>query len=141
MKQQPIIAFLRTKGYRDTQQRRMVLEALAQAKEPSSPYDIKKWIARRHDTVSIVTVYRIVDLFVDLGIVHKHPCSGRLSLCIHPGKHGAHGYLHCHDCGTSEEFLSDEVANLTMRYARKRGFSAITPLLEIVGICKKCLPA
>lgn len=138
MNHQPVIAFLRTKGYRDTQQRRMVLEALAQAKEPRSPYDIQKWIAKRNGTVSIVTVYRIVELLMTLGIVHKHPCSGKLSLCMHPGEHGAHGYLHCHDCGTSEEFLSDELARLSVEQARKHGFSFTTPILEIIGSCKKC---
>jgi len=133
-----VLALLKTRGYRDTQSRRLVLDALSHMKKPASPYDIQKWIKKRDAAISPVTVYRITELLRGLGIVHRHPCSGQLSLCAHPGKTGAHGYLHCSDCGTSTEFCSDEVSQLTEKQAKRLGFSKTSPLLEIIGICSAC---
>lgn len=138
MQLDPVVSFLRINGYRDTQPRRLVIEALQKLKEPASPYDIQKQIAKKHGAISIVTVYRIIELYIKLGLVHKHPCSGKLSLCALPGKHGAHGYLHCHGCGDSQEFVSEELSDATSKHAKKFGYTASTPLLEIVGTCKTC---
>lgn len=133
----PFTALLRKNGYRDTQPRRLVLEAMEAAAEPSSPYDLHKWIAKKGN-VSVVTIYRIIELYEQLGLVHRHPCSGKLSLCAHPGETGLHGYMHCHDCGSSEEFCSTQLGDVTKAHAQRRGFTASAPLLEIVGTCKEC---
>lgn len=138
MQQDSVVTYLRKSGYRDTQPRRLVIEAMRKMKEPSSPYDIHKHIAKRNGAISIVTVYRIIDVYMKLGLVHKHPCSGKLSLCEHPGKRGAHGYVHCHDCGSSEEFCSESILKATSKQAKSKGYSFSQPLLEIVGTCRKC---
>lgn len=132
------VALLRTNGYRDTQPRRLVLEAMRSLREPASPYDIQKKIERKNVRVSPVTVYRVTGLFESLGLAHRHPCSGKLSLCDHPGETGLHGYLHCHDCGSSEEFCSTELGDVTRMHAKRKGFVSKRPLLEIVGTCKGC---
>ncbi len=131
-------ALLRKNGYRDTQPRRMVLEAMLKMKEPGSPYDIQKFIANRDNTISAVTVYRVMELLTKLGLVHRHPCSGKLALCEHPGTDGLHAYLHCHDCGSSEEFCSTELQTMTLSQAKKKNFTADSPILEIVGSCTNC---
>lgn len=139
MKLHEFSALLRKNGYRDTQPRRMVLEAMIKMNEPGSPYDIQKFIAKRDNTISAVTVYRVMELFQTLGLAHRHPCSGKLALCAHPGLKGLHGYMHCHDCGSSEEFCSPELQKMTMSQASQKGFSADSPILEIVGSCKDCV--
>lgn len=125
-------------GLRDTQPRRMVLEALEKMKKPASPYDIRAWLAKRGDTVSTVTVYRITNLLQKLGLVHRHACSGHLSPCSLPEEKGVHAYLHCHACGVSQEFTSAPIAELAGKEAANKGFKKITPLLEIVGTCRSC---
>lgn len=132
-------SFLRLHHLRDTQPRRLVFEALKSLKKPASPYEIREWIDRKHDlNISTVTVYRIAEVFINLGIAHKHPCGGGIVLCSEPGKEGLHGYLHCHDCGTSEEFCSTELATTLRRQTQKRRFKAQSPLLEVTGSCAKC---
>lgn len=125
-------------GLRDTQQRRMVLEALEKMKKPASPYDIRAWLDKRGSTVSTVTIYRITDLLQKLGLVHRHACSGHLSSCNMPEKRGVHAYLHCHGCGSSEEIASEKIAELAAKEARQKGFTNVTPILEIVGTCRDC---
>lgn len=137
----PHTAILRQSGLRDTQTRRLVLEALHRLHLPSSPYDIQKWIARRGATVNAVTVYRTAGVFEQLGILHRHAADGKLSLCRHPGRNEAHAYLRCKSCGITKEFLSEEMTKITRTEARRSGFSDATPLLEIVGLCPSCTPS
>ena len=133
-----VLKRLQEKGYRDTQSRRLVVQALETMKMPGSPYDIQKWIADRYGAISPVTVYRVTELLMSLGLVHKHPCSGAIALCTHPDKHGAHGYLHCHSCGSSEEFFSNELSAFAAKQAKTHGYSSPIPLLEISGTCRDC---
>lgn len=125
-------------GLRDTQQRRMVLDALEKMNKPASPYDIRAWLQKRGSTVSAVTIYRITDLLQKLGIVHRHACSGHLSSCTLPEKKGVHAYLHCHGCGSSEEIASEAIHDIAAKEARSKGFTKVTPILEIVGTCRDC---
>jgi Fur family transcriptional regulator, zinc uptake regulator len=134
----PILERLHAEGYRDTQPRRLVVEALGAMKKPGSPYDIQKWIAHKYGNISPVTVYRVTELLLSLGLAHKHPCSGALALCAHPNKHGAHAYLHCHSCGKSEEFFSTALQSTAVNEAKTRGYSSPTTLLEISGTCRDC---
>lgn len=132
-------SFLRIHNLRDTQPRRLVFEALKALKKPASPYDIRDWIMKKHDlNISTVTVYRIVEVFMQLGLAHRHPCGGGIVLCAQPGKDGLHGYLHCHNCGKSEEFCSTELAATLHKQTQKRRFHADSPLLEVSGSCAQC---
>lgn len=133
-------SFLRIHNLRDTQPRRLVFEALKALKKPASPYDIRDWIAQKHDlNISTVTVYRIAEVFIGLKLAHRHPCGGGIVLCSEHGKEGLHGYLHCHDCGSSEEFCSMELATTLKKQTQKRRFRAESPLLEVTGSCSKCI--
>ncbi len=133
------VHMLRKNGYRDTQPRRLVLEALHTLKQPASPYDIQEWITKRHNlNISPVTAYRVIDLFIELGLVHKHPCGGGFILCSDPTSSGLHGYMHCHDCGTSEEFVSNELAGAVQKQSSKYSFRAGRALLEVPGVCHSC---
>jgi Fe2+ or Zn2+ uptake regulation protein len=138
MKFREFSVLLRKNGYRDTQPRRMVLEAMIDMNAPVSPYDIQKHISKEENIISTVTIYRVTELLEKLGLVHRHPCSGKLALCVHPGETGLHGYMHCHDCGSSEEFCSKDLQSAATKHAARKGFKADNPLLEIVGSCKDC---
>lgn len=139
MHSEHLLTILRDNGYRDTQPRRMVIAALAHFRAPVSPYSIQQWIERKKDaTISTVTVYRIMQLLESLHMVHRHPCSGKFTLCDHPDKRGRHAYLHCHQCGDSQEFISGALDSLTKRQAKKYGFTSAAPLFEIVGTCLAC---
>ena len=139
MKFDSLIHLLRKNGFRDTQPRRLVLEALHMMRGPASPYDIQKWIEKKHHLpISSVTVYRIAGLFMKLGLAHKHACGGGIVLCTHLNQPGLHGYLHCEDCGSSEEFCSTELSKITKSQASRHGFKHPSSVLEIAGTCRSC---
>ncbi len=126
-------------GLRDTQPRRMVVEAMQQLKKPVSPYDIQNWINTKGGTVSIVTVYRILAVLEELNLVHRHACSGLISLCSFSDPKGHHGFLHCHSCGSVEEFSDAALFRAEDAIAKRAKFKALKHVSEILGLCSSCV--
>lgn len=128
---------LKAHGLRDTQSRRIVIEALSQSPKPISPKDIHLWVTDQGSTINLVTVYRILEAFENLGIVHRHPSSGGFVLCS-LNKEGHHGFLSCQKCGTVEEFVDEKLCAEENRIARKAGFTPKHHTSEIIGVCETC---
>ncbi len=123
---------------RDTQTRRSVLQALQSAKKPLSPADIRQWIVRKGNAINVVTVYRILEVLVKLGAVHRHPYQSLFSLCTLPDTPGHHGFLHCDDCGKTEEFHDERLCHIENAIAKKSGYVPKTHVSEIRGVCSHC---
>lgn len=132
------LSAMRAAGLKDTLPRRAVVEALASLAKPATPAEIAAAAARRKSPVNLVTVYRIVEALEPLGVVHRHPCSGGYSLCQLDSVAGHHGFLHCHDCGKTEEFQSEELCSLEKSIAGRAGFTSHSHVAEIVGVCRDC---
>jgi Fur family ferric uptake transcriptional regulator len=129
---------LQAAGLKDTLPRQTVLAVLQAAKTTLSPAQIAKRTAAKKQPVNLVTVYRILNVFEQLGIVHRHPCSGQYTLCQLDASDGHHGFLHCQTCGKTEEFLSDELCSIEGKIARSSGFRPLSHVAEIVGVCRFC---
>lgn len=129
---------LRQSGLRDTQPRRLVLKALGHIQKPATQSDVHAWIARHKGTVNLVTIYRVLEKFEELGLVHRHPSSGGLTLCSLPHEKGHHGFLSCHECGHVEEFTDSDLCRREDLIARRAGFRAREHVSEIVGLCASC---
>lgn len=123
---------------RDTQTRRLVLQAMHASKTPLCPADIRQWILDRGAAINTVTVYRILDTFTALGIVHKHPYNGLYTVCTMPQTPGHHGFLHCQDCGTVEEFHDHRLCTIENDIAARAGYKPTLHVSEIRGICSQC---
>jgi Fe2+ or Zn2+ uptake regulation protein len=129
---------MRAAGLKDTLARRSVVETLAARREPATPADIAAAALERQTPVNLVTVYRILEALEGAGVVHRHPCSGRFALCQLESPEGHHGFLHCHDCGRSEEFLSEDLCRLEKTIAASAGFASQSHVAEIIGTCRDC---
>ena len=131
---------LHAHALRDTQPRRLVIEALSKIEKPASHKEILVWIEQKGAAINLVTVYRILETFEDLGIVHRHPSSGGFVLCS-MDEDGHHGFLSCQKCGTVEEFTDEKLCKEENRIARKAGFTPKHHMSEIIGLCGSCQPA
>ena len=138
MKSDPIAAILDKHNLRNTQTRRLVLQALSAGKKSFSPTDVREWINSRDSAINTVTVYRILERLMQLHIVHRHPCNGHFSLCSLPDTPGHHGFLHCTDCGTIEEFCDAKLCQVENAIAKKSGYRPSGHLSEIHGTCAEC---
>ena len=125
-------------GLRDTQTRRSVLQALAAARKPLSPAEIRASIVKRGNAINVVTVYRILDVFVKLGTIHRHPYQSLFRLCTLPDTPGHHGFLHCDDCGKTEEFHDERLCHIENDIAKQCGYAPKTHISEIRGTCSHC---
>jgi Fur family ferric uptake transcriptional regulator len=131
-------ALLSNAGLRSTKPRRLVLEVFA-AGAAFSPAALYAILGKRKVSMSLVTVYRVLEQFLQKGIVHRHPCDGSYSLCTMPGVEGHHGFLHCGSCQSVEEFVNPELCRSEDRIAREKGFSPAQHVSEILGTCARCV--
>lgn len=129
---------LKKHGLKDTQPRRLVLEALSRSKAPVSHYALRDKIVSSGKTIDTVTVYRTIETFEKIGLVHRHPCDGHVSLCTMPETPGHHGFLHCTSCKNVEEYCSEELCRKEHGIAKQSGFTPTSHISEIIGICRSC---
>jgi Fur family transcriptional regulator, ferric uptake regulator len=116
-------------GYKATPQRLAVLEAIAMEQHQSM-----EGIRARCPEVGMVTVYRTLDLFSELGLVRRLDLGGgpRYELA-----EDHHHHLICEDCGSVTEF---EQCPLDLQRLPRVGgdFEVRAHSLEVYGTCYDC---
>jgi len=135
---QGAIQILRAKGYKVTQPRKRVLEALAQAQQPVSPYDIQKILWRRGSHLNHVTIYRTLDLFCLLNLAHRVSLLGGFVKCTLGEAEGCHRFMVCRQCGALQEFADETLCREENEVARHLGFRTEHHFSEFSGLCSNC---
>ena len=103
----------------------------------SSFFEITK--KRGFDTVS---VYRTLDFFRKLEIVHEHGVGRQRILQAKTELDAHHHFITCESCGFSQEFEDDAIEFQLSTVAAENGFPNIhSHYLEIIGTCKNCYSA
>jgi len=135
------IAALRHRGYRLTPQRRAVLEVIAGTDEHLTPGDIYHRVCGEHPGIGLVTVYRTLDIFSELGLICelRTEDGGRSYLLTRPSEH--HHHLICSNCGKVVDFTGCQLGELERRLSRETGFQIDRHLLEFTGCCPGCRQA
>src|SRR5580692_4985563 len=102
---------LRSRGYRVTPQRQLVLEAVAELGH-ATPEEIAASVQQTASGVNISTIYRTLELLDSLGLVtHTHLNHGAPT--YHLASDANHVHLVCQNCGKIDEASQEEVAPLT----------------------------
>ena len=133
-----IPALLRRFNLRVTQPRCLVLQVLVKTKKPLSHSDIHVKLKRANASISIVTVYRILEAFEAVKLVHRHMSSGGVVLCSLQDQKGHHVMLSCESCGKVEERCDTALCEHEDRIAAHAGFTPKTHLSEVIGLCARC---
>jgi Fur family ferric uptake transcriptional regulator len=131
--------YLRSRGMRMTQQRRLLLDYVFSRHEH---FDADSLIERMPSSggeghVSRPTVYRTLNEFVDAGLLRRFQLGGR-SMYEHDYGYPQHDHLHCLECQKLIEFKSDELLELRSHVARENRFHVTGHRLIISGICEDC---
>src|SRR5262249_23507494 len=127
---------LRSRGYRVTPQRQLVLEAVARLGH-ATPEDIASSVQRTVKGVNISTIYRTLELLDSLGLVtHTHLHHG--SPTYHLASDAHHVHLVCQNCGKIDEASPEEVAPLTRALDDRHGFETNVSHLTVFGRCNDC---
>ena len=135
---QDSIRILHAQGYKATKPRKLVLEVLEEIEKPLSPYDIRGILHQRGKYLNHVTIYRILDLFCSLNLVHKMLSSGGFVKCSLNAIEGCHRFMLCQHCGAIQEFTDKGLCQGENEFAQNFGFHTEHHLSEFSGLCSRC---
>ncbi|HIA91914.1 TPA: transcriptional repressor [Candidatus Saccharibacteria bacterium] len=126
---------LTSKGYRVTQAR---LETFKLLHKPE-PQTIKSILEAAQGTVDKVSVYRNLDLFEKLGLIHRVQIGWKYKLELSDEFLDHHHHLSCLKCGRvidieDEKHIEHFIAEVSKHY----GFVAKQHQFEVSGYCREC---
>lgn len=125
------------RGYRLTESRRAVLEALIAAGGHVSADDLADLVRQGGAEVGRMTVYRTLDLLTELGLVrpvYQGTGAAHFILLVE----GHHHHLVCTVCNRVVEFESCVLPDLDQRLGQDTDFEVQGHLLEVFGLCAQC---
>jgi Fur family ferric uptake transcriptional regulator len=127
---------IRAAGERLTAPRAAVLDALLAARQALTHHEIELALAPRL-AVDRVTVYRVLDWLVSLGLAHRIAGEDRTwrFLATQGEGHAAHAHFMCSRCGRT--VCLDEVA-VPPAVKVPRGFEPSHVELNVKGVCAAC---
>lgn len=134
---------LRKKGFRITKARLAVLGTLADSTSPKSPRLLFEEISNNKEAPSIdqVSVYRILDTLLEIGLIHQVFPSGGYLPCFHQScKNTNHVLLRCKYCETIEEIdIPEEILNPIFNHLKqKKNFTPDKHIFQMDGKCRNC---
>jgi Fur family peroxide stress response transcriptional regulator len=126
----------RERGIPLTHQRRAVLEAIADRKDHPTAERVYEEVRQRLPNVSRMTVYRVLDLLVELGIITKvgHPGS---AIRFDPTTE-RHHHLVCLRCNQLFDLEAPDLDHLELPDTRRLGFRVADYSIQFTGICETC---
>ena len=120
------------KGVRLTDQRKIIAQTMAEAKDHPDVDELHKRATKVDKRISIATVYRTVKLFEEAGIVEKHDFKGgKARYEQSPDEH--HDHLIDINSGAIIEFVDKEIEKLQNEVAKKLGYKLVDHKLELYG--------
>ncbi len=132
---------LQDAGYKITESRQTILEFLSKSQKALSPYEIQDLLKRRGIKADVVTIYRVLELFEKLNLVHKILAVNGYVRC-HTEQikkpQACHHYLVCKNCQSVEEVEGENLAPLEKKIVKNYCFDIASHYLEFTGLCAKC---
>jgi len=128
-------ARLKSAGLRITRPRIAILETLIRRDSPATIEQIHQDLAS--DACDLVTVYRCLAAFEELGLVRRCFFHNGTSLYEINLNDSQHHHIVCRSCGKVERVdvcLTDSIESML----RGRGYDQVTQMLEFFGVCPDC---
>lgn len=122
-----------------TPQRMQILEVLSQHREPCSAYALKDALAVQGHAYNISTVYRVLEFWEALQVVHKLTSNNTYVLCQDEHAEHVHVIQHCQQCAATLEDCHTSQALQLPQTLQRDGFQADpTQVIELTGVCQRC---
>jgi Fur family transcriptional regulator, ferric uptake regulator len=126
-------------GYKVTAPRLAVLRAVTALPGAFNVQQLEDWITQHGESPGIASIFRTVKLLCDLHLLQRiHGIEECHRYTLGAG-HGHH--VLCTNCGTLVRFDQCGVQELIQRLERTTGFRISSHLIELFGLCPRCLPA
>lgn len=131
--EEEIKTLLKQQGFSSTKTRLSVLHTLLSMQ----PVSIKQLVTALPQ-VDRATVYRTIDLFVDLGITKKVYTGFTYRLELGDDFQEHHHHLTCLRCGVIIDVHAPEIEYALEQLSSNNGFRPVRHDIEIVGYCSNC---
>lgn len=132
---------LRSKKYRMTAQREIVLKVFAESGEKHlGAEDVYRRLMEKRYRISKATVYRTVELLSKLGFLRRLEFGEgvyRYELAT-PESETLHQHIICKTCGEIVEIDERTVKDLVRNVEEKTGYSINDYDIKFYGLCPKC---
>jgi len=103
------------------------------------PQSMQVLVKRAEGKVDRATVYRTVELFEELGIVHRLNIGWKYKVELSDLFLGHHHHFHCSNCGKTFTLPANPMLETMIDSAvAKEGYSPRSHNLEISGLCSNC---
>lgn len=132
-------AFAET-GRRDTRQRRALREHLTESGSFASAQQLHDELRARGEKIGLATVYRSLQAMSDAGELDALRTDDGETLYRKCGPRHHH-HLVCRSCGLTIELDGPAVERWAAKAADDHGFSDVTHVVELFGLCENCVPA
>jgi Fur family transcriptional regulator, ferric uptake regulator len=133
------LAVLHDGGFRSGGARTAVVELLGRQRCCATAQEIHEGTRRAGRPVGIASVYRVLDLLSDLGLVQRVDVgdhAARYEPAIPGGDH--HHHVVCDDCGKVEAWQDEGLERAVDRVAGKVGYRVAGHDVVLRGVCVDC---
>lgn len=122
-----------------TPQRMLIIDALINQKKPISAYDLKNHLDVKGEELNIATIYRILDFWCSLNLVHRISSINKFIFCANPDEKHTHIINCCQKCETIIESCHEKMGIDISGGIEDLGLTlAIGSHLEVPVFCASC---
>ena len=127
----------------NTRQKQIILNFLQlKSNEHITVQQIEKYLLDKGLPISISTIYRNLEMFVEQGIVKKYEMEGKASACfeyIGEKQGGREDFnFRCKDCGKLKHFKSKELQGVKSSFKNHTSVRIDLEQTVFLGICDEC---
>jgi Fe2+ or Zn2+ uptake regulation protein len=130
-----LVELLRSRGYRVTSPRLVILRELRQRATHCTAEEIHAAVREWLPGTATPTVYATLELLVDLGLVRRIDAGGP---ALYDARLDPHQHVVCRRCGEVHDVDGALDAGALLAAARKSGFEPEAAELIISGLCGRC---
>ena len=123
-------------GRSATPQRMTIVDALDSSGKNLSAYELLDLLNAKGQLFNISTIYRVLDFWIEMGVVHKIDSSNTYLICNDTHTNHFHVLLQCSNCKSVEESCQIS-AQLSMPGSNKFSIKD-GQVIEFLGVCNNC---
>ena len=123
-----------------TPTRTMVIKTLSKHLKPKSAYELQKEINNsQKNKLNISTIYRVLEFWIKLGLIHKISTINKYLICLAPNEKHTHMLNFCTICEKVVETCNEKMGlNFKKSTAKLDLLFNSSQTIEIPVICHKC---
>jgi len=127
------------KGIKWTALREQVFQHVTASHRPISAYDLIESLAKEGKRLAPVSVYRILDVLREAGVVHRLESRNAFFACMtgHFGERQMVAFV-CRECECVSEMEAPEAFRAIGEVSAEAGFNTLAIMVEVNGICAEC---